>query len=91
MLYNAACKCLGARLIFDMVDDNLAAGKALGLHGVDNLAKHLLFATGVTNALNLPRLACRASNSNVEFIGNNAGRLGDTSGLRKVFVIAQAK
>ena len=60
MLHNAAGKCLGARLIFDMVDYDLAAGKALGLHGVDNLAKHLLFATGVTDELNLPLLACRA-------------------------------
>lgn len=54
MLHNAARKCLGACLILDMVDNDLAAGKALGLHGIDNLAKHLLFATGVTNELNLP-------------------------------------
>lgn len=60
MLHNATGKCLGARLILDMVDNDLAAGKALGLHGIDNLAKHLLFATGVTNELDLPLLACCA-------------------------------
>ena len=58
MLHNAAGKCLGARLILDMVDDDFSTGKAFGFHGVDDLSKHLLFATGVTNELNLPRLAC---------------------------------
>ena len=60
MLHNATGKCLGARLILDMVDDDFSTGKALGLHGVDNLAKHLLCATGVTDELDLPRFACCA-------------------------------
>ena len=91
MLHNATGKCLGARFILDMVDNDLTAGKAFGLHGIDNLAKHLLFAAGVPNEFNFTRFARRAQNADIELVSNNAGRLRDTSGLRKVFVIAQTK
>ena len=71
-----------------MVDNDFAASKALGLHGVDNLGEHLLFAARVPNEFNFARFARRAQNADIELVGNNSGRLGDTSGLRKVFVIA---
>ena len=91
MFRNAAGKCLGARLILDMVDNDLATSKAFGLHGIDNLAKHLLFATGVSDEFDFTGLTRRAQNANIELVGNDAGCLRDTSGLGEVFVIAQAE
>ena len=91
MFRNAAGECLGARLILGMVDNDLATSKAFGLHGVDNLAKHLLFATRVPNEFNFARFARRAQNADIELVGNNTGPLRDTSGLCEVCVIAQAK
>ena len=74
-----------------MVDNDLAARETLGFHGVNNLVEHLLFATRVPNEFNFARFARRAQNADIELVGNDAGRLRDTSGLRKVFVIAQTK
>ena len=74
-----------------MVDNALAAGKAFGLHGVDNLGEHLLFAAGVPNEFNFARFARRAQNADIELVGNDAGCLRDTSGFGQVFVIAQAE
>ena len=91
MLHNAAGKRLGARLIFDMVDDDFSAGKALGLHGVNNLGEHLLFATRVPNEFNFARFARCAQNADIELVGNDAGCLRNASSLCKVLVITQAK
>ena len=60
MFCNAAGKCLGTRLILDMIDNDHAAGKALSLHGIDYLVEHLLFATRVPNECNFARFARRA-------------------------------
>ena len=43
------------------------------------------------NEFNFARFARRAQNADIELVSNNAGRLRDTSGLRKVFVVAQTK
>ena len=88
MLHNAVGKRLGSSFVLNVIDDDLAARETLGLHGVDNLVEHLLFATRMPNEFNFARFARRAQNADVELVGNNTGRLGDTSGLRKVFVIA---
>ena len=88
MLHNAVGKRLGSSFVLNVIDDDLAARETLGLHGVDNLGEHLLFATRMPNEFNFARFARRAQNADVELVGNNTGRLGDTSGLRKVFVIA---
>ena len=91
MLNNVIGERLGARFVLNMVDDDLTSGKTLGLHGADNLAEHLLFAARVPDELDLACFARRTQNANIEFVGDDAGGLGDTSGLREILVVAQAK
>ena len=91
MLNNVIGERLGTRFILNMIDDDFTAGKTLGLHGVDNLAEHLLFAARVPDELDLACFACRTQNANIELVGDDAGGLGDTSGLCEVLVVAQAK
>ncbi len=63
---------MGACLILDMVDNDLAARKTFGFHGVDDLVEHLLFATRVPDELDFTGLARRAQNANIELVGNDA-------------------
>ena len=60
MLDNVIGQRLCARFVFNVIDDDLAARKALGLHRVDDLVEHLLFAARVPNELDFARLACRS-------------------------------
>ena len=88
MLDYPVSKRLGSSFVLNVIDDDLAARETLGLHGVDNLGEHLLFATRVPNEFNFARFARRAQNADIELVGNDPGCLGNTSSLRKVFVIA---
>ena len=74
-----------------MVDNDLAARKTFGFHGVDNLVEHLLFATRVSDEFDFTGFTRRAQNANIELVGNDAGCLRDTSGFGEVFVIAQTE
>ena len=79
---------MGACLILDMVDNDLAARKTFGFHGVDDLVEHLLFATRVPDEFDFTGLTRRAQNANIKLVGNDAGCLRNTSGFGEVFVIA---
>ena len=72
---------MGACLILDMVDNDLAARKTFGFHGVDDLVEHLLFATRVPNEFDFTGFTRRAQNANIELVGNDAGCLRDSSGF----------
>ena len=91
MLDYAVSKRLGSSFVLNVIDDDLAAGKTLGFHGIDDLVEHLLFATRVPDEFDFTGLARRAQNADIELVGNNAGCLRDTSGFGEVFVIAQAE
>ncbi len=72
MLDNAVGKRLGSSFVLNVIDDDLAARETFGLHGVDNLGEHLLFATRVPDEFNFARFARRAQNADIELVGNDA-------------------
>ena len=91
MLDYAVSKRLGSSFVLNVIDNDLAARKTLGFHGVDDLVEHLLFATSVSDEFDFTCLTRRAHNADIELVGNDAGCLRDTSGFGEVFVIAQTE
>ena len=76
MLDYAVSKRLGSSFVLNVIDDDLAARKTLGFHGIDDLVEHLLFATRVPDEFDFTGLARRAQNADIELVGNNAAALG---------------